>query len=151
MTVLRGRKWLLLVGIVLVAGVGWFVSGAAFSRGSSTPEEKVPEVKEVPVTCLAATPRPVERAIEVVGTLEGYEEVNLGAKVEGRVARIPRAKRKKVAARVNRSVNTTMISAQLPLPISIKTPPARPRILTAPGIGSPIGTPGSDKSSASLP
>lgn len=88
MTVLRGRKWLLLVGIVLVAGVGWFVSGAAFSRDSSLPQEKVPEVKEVPVTCLAATARPVERAIEVVGTLEGYEEVNLGAKVEGRVARI---------------------------------------------------------------
>jgi multidrug efflux pump subunit AcrA (membrane-fusion protein) len=88
---LRKSKWLLLAGAaaLIAVAVGF---GPSLLRGDSASEEKAapvePAIREVAVTCAPATPRPLERAIEVVGTLEGHEEVNLGAKVEGRVARL---------------------------------------------------------------
>jgi multidrug efflux pump subunit AcrA (membrane-fusion protein) len=84
------RRWPLVVaGIVLAAGgVAWWGPGL---RGEAKPGEKASApsaTPEVVVTVAAVTPRAVERAIEVVGTLEGHEEVNVGAKVEGRIARL---------------------------------------------------------------
>ena len=46
------------------------------------------KVKAVPVTVSGVTVRPVERTVEVVGTLKGWEEVKLGAKKGGRVVRV---------------------------------------------------------------
>jgi multidrug efflux pump subunit AcrA (membrane-fusion protein) len=90
MTTFLKRRWpLFVVVLALVAGgVAWW--GPSL-RGEAKQEEKPSApaaIAEVPVTVAQVTPRPVERSIEVVGTLEGHEEVNLGAKVEGRVARI---------------------------------------------------------------
>ena len=83
------RKWLLLLAAGAALAAVLVGLGPAL-RGDSAAHEKKPAAgaQEVPVTTAPVTPRAVERAVEVVGTLEGYEEVNLGAKVEGRVARI---------------------------------------------------------------
>jgi multidrug efflux pump subunit AcrA (membrane-fusion protein) len=42
----------------------------------------------VPVTVAAAERRAVERTVEVIGTLHGWEDVTVGSKREGRVARV---------------------------------------------------------------
>src|SRR4051812_31455076 len=44
--------------------------------------------KPVPVTVAAVELRPVERAVDAVGTLKGWDEVTVGAKKVGRVARV---------------------------------------------------------------
>lgn len=44
--------------------------------------------KAVPVTVAPLEHRSVERAVEIVGTLKGYEEVTVGSKRMGRVARV---------------------------------------------------------------
>src|SRR4051812_38429027 len=47
-----------------------------------------PQVAGVKVTVQPVTFRSVQRRVGVVGTLYGYEEISLGAKVEGRVRKI---------------------------------------------------------------
>lgn len=44
--------------------------------------------KAVTVTVASATVRPVERTVEAVGTLKGWENVTLGVKKEGRVRKV---------------------------------------------------------------
>jgi membrane fusion protein, multidrug efflux system len=50
-------------------------------KASTTP-------KVVPVTVAPLEHRPVERTVDVVGTLKGWEDVTIGAKQEGRVVKI---------------------------------------------------------------
>jgi multidrug efflux pump subunit AcrA (membrane-fusion protein) len=88
--VMRNR-WRLLAGVAVLAvllGAG-LAYGPAL-RGGSTPAEEgaARSVAEVPVTVASVTTRTIQRRVAVVGTLEGHEEVNLQAKVEGRVLRI---------------------------------------------------------------
>lgn len=89
MTALWQRKWLLVAGLVAVLAVG-IGFGPALLRGnaSSAEEKAAPVSTDVAVTVATVTSRAVARSIEVVGTLEGHEEVTLGPKVEGRVLRI---------------------------------------------------------------
>lgn len=90
MSALVKRRWpVFLIALAVAAGgIAWWGPGL---RGEAKPEGKsagpAPPA-EVVVTVAPATTRAVERAIEVVGTLEGHEEVNVGAKVEGRIARL---------------------------------------------------------------
>ncbi|MFO0929533.1 MAG: biotin/lipoyl-binding protein [Gemmataceae bacterium] len=76
--------WLLLLaaGLVALAGCGHRTHDdvPAAGRAAAAPP--------VPVTVAPVSTRRVERTVEVVGTLEGYEEVNVAAKVDGRVLRI---------------------------------------------------------------
>src|SRR5262245_13424674 len=47
-----------------------------------------PDPEAVAVTVAPVTPRPVRRSVEVVGTLQGYEELTITPKVEGRVLKV---------------------------------------------------------------
>ncbi|MFO0880045.1 MAG: efflux RND transporter periplasmic adaptor subunit [Gemmataceae bacterium] len=90
MTAAKKRSWLaplMVVGVLVGAGFG---IAAMVHRGHAPAEKGSVEAppREVPVTTAPMTIRPVQRSIEVVGTLEGHEEVNLGSKVEGRILRL---------------------------------------------------------------
>ncbi|QDV33525.1 efflux RND transporter periplasmic adaptor subunit [Tautonia plasticadhaerens] len=68
------------LGPILGSGCG----GAAERELDASPGAPKPVV----VTTAEAVRRPVERAIEVVGTLHGWEEVTLGSKQTGRVVAV---------------------------------------------------------------
>ncbi len=65
------------------------VPAACGPRGEKTAEAKGGP-KAVPVTVAPAEVRNLERTIDAVGTLKGWEEVSIGAKKIGRVARVSR-------------------------------------------------------------
>ena len=88
-----GGRLLGLIFLVLAFGSGWLVASmrlehrekdvlssqeAMVVRGSST----------VMVTVEPVAHREVQRAVEALGTLHGYEEVSISAQVEGRVRKI---------------------------------------------------------------
>jgi RND family efflux transporter MFP subunit len=86
----RRRRWLLIPLILLAAGggVAAFVARGAGSPRAALPAAARPEPERVVVTVEPVTPRPVRRAVTVVGSLWGRDEVPLTAKVEGKVVRI---------------------------------------------------------------
>lgn len=83
------------LGAVVVLGVGIWIANASGAFGGHE-RETWPEVTQVaqyePGTVIVTVEpvgfRPVQRSVEAVGTLWGYEEVALGTKVDGRVLRI---------------------------------------------------------------
>lgn len=92
------RRWkgrLLTGGLLLLAGSGlvWLFGGLLFPGHHREPwpadaprSERDPNtvmVTAAPVTC-----RPVQRIVHAVGTLHGFEEVSLAARVEGRVRQL---------------------------------------------------------------
>lgn len=80
------RVRLIAIGVCagLAAGVG-----AGCGGHEAAPVEASPaEVKPVPVTLAPVESRSVERTIELVGTLRGWEEVTIGAKQPGRVVEV---------------------------------------------------------------
>lgn len=89
----RRRKILgvLLTMMVLALGAAWF-----FGPGREDKREGLPDIVPVmgredgaiPVTIEPVRFRPVQRTVEAVGTLHGFEEVNLSAKVEGRIRKV---------------------------------------------------------------
>ena len=92
---MTARKWVDRLMVVIILGVaGLAVAGLLVLpalRGHHH-EEKAKErpVVAVPVTVGTVVSRPVERWVGIVGTLEGFEEVSLSAKIEGRIARLYR-------------------------------------------------------------
>ncbi len=88
------RRLLFPLGMT-AAGVGvfWMIAGHTLSHGEveqlppETPRQSS-DPNAVAVTASPVTLRPVRRMVEAVGTLWGYEEVSLKAKVEGRVKRV---------------------------------------------------------------
>jgi len=65
------------------------VAGCHGEREKLPPESGTPAKSEgIKVTTQPVTYRPVQRIVGVVGTLHGYEELSLSAKVEGRVRKI---------------------------------------------------------------
>jgi RND family efflux transporter MFP subunit len=70
---------LMLVLPALMAGCGM--------KGEKTVEAN-PTPKAVPVTVADVEVRPIERSVGAVGTLKGWDEVTVGAKKVGRVARV---------------------------------------------------------------
>jgi RND family efflux transporter MFP subunit len=83
-------KWLLLGGVACLAVVGWVLCPVLLLARPAKAEETNERGSQpaVVVTVAQATIRPVARDVAAVGTLEGYEEVPIAAKVEGRIARI---------------------------------------------------------------
>ncbi len=73
-----------------------FVLILALALGCNREREKMPPqaaaspgaAEAVKVTVQPVTFRPVQRHVDLVGTLHGYEEISLGAKIEGRVRKI---------------------------------------------------------------
>jgi RND family efflux transporter MFP subunit len=81
--------------ILLVLGSGWVL--ALGSLGHREKEALPPETDSterapdtVVVTVEPVAYRPVQRSVEAVGTLYGYEEVSIAAKMDGRVLKIHR-------------------------------------------------------------
>ncbi len=75
--------------VPILWGVGLVALAAGCGSRMETPAEAGPAtVKAVPVTVAPVEVRPVERTVEVVGTLRGWEEVTIGAKRAGRVIRV---------------------------------------------------------------
>lgn len=81
--------------LAATAGIFWMIMGHSISHGDV--EALPPEVPRgngnpnaVAVTVAPIVMRPVQRSVEAVGTLYGYEEVTLSAKIEGRVKKILR-------------------------------------------------------------
>ncbi|MGE5756782.1 MAG: efflux RND transporter periplasmic adaptor subunit [Planctomycetaceae bacterium] len=67
-------------GLLPLAGCG--------GRGAEPKVKANTRPKAVPVTVAPLERRPVERTVDVVGTLKGWEDVTIGAKQEGRVIKI---------------------------------------------------------------
>ncbi len=90
----RHSVLIMLLGLLLVAsgfGGGWWLANSRAKHGelvqlSTSPPSR--PVGEMLVTVEPVGYRSVERTIEAVGTLHGYEEVTLSAKVDGRVVKI---------------------------------------------------------------
>ncbi len=76
----RSRWALLLLPIAASAGCG--------AEAETKSEETVKPPKVVKVTVAPIERRPVERTVEVVGTLKGWEQVTVGAKKGGRVKKV---------------------------------------------------------------
>lgn len=79
-----------------LAGGGylWFTGGFGKDTREKLPPETIPETpvegSGVTVTTETVTTRPIQRSVEATGTLHGFEEVTVTAKVEGRVKAIHR-------------------------------------------------------------
>ena len=87
-----GKLFVALV-VVLAFGAGWLLAGRSSSRREKEalpPETGVAgrDASSVMVTIEPVTVRPVKRTIEGVGTLHGFEEVSVSARVEGRVRKL---------------------------------------------------------------
>jgi multidrug efflux pump subunit AcrA (membrane-fusion protein) len=80
----RTRAWLL---AALAACASASDVGCA-GRGNEGQSDLKKGIAVVPVTVTAVERRPVERTVEVVGTLKGWEEVKIGAKKEARVRKV---------------------------------------------------------------
>ncbi|MGE3822473.1 MAG: biotin/lipoyl-binding protein, partial [Isosphaeraceae bacterium] len=76
----------------LLGAVGLSVAAAGFSGCSEGSVESTArastEERVVPVTVQPVESRQVERTVEVVGTLKGWEQVTIGAKRGGKVAKV---------------------------------------------------------------
>src|SRR4051794_35511874 len=74
------RAWVLASGLmVLGTGCG--------GHGAAAPAPARPAPKPVPVTVAPVERRTVDRTVEVVGTLRGWEDVTIGSKRIGRVVK----------------------------------------------------------------
>lgn len=86
-------KWLLrnLVTMIVLsaAGVGFVLLAGAMQHQPDAPaSRKATEQRPVAVTVAPVTFRPIQQAVETVGTLNGYEVVSLASEVDGRVMQI---------------------------------------------------------------
>ena len=76
-------SWAVLGGTVLAASA----SGCG-DEGAGTKADGLSPPKVVPVTVAPLGHRAVERTVEVIGTLRGWEQVTLGSKRSGRVVKV---------------------------------------------------------------
>lgn len=90
----RGRKWIwgVLATVAVVGASSYFVvgrrSGGAEAMPSAATTLAKKEQQPTAVTTALITPRSIERTVSIVGTLRGFEEIEIGALVDGRIARI---------------------------------------------------------------
>ena len=93
-------RWLKTLGLLAVIGGG--IAVAAFfgvipgwkrsaEPGPTVPQDAAPTARHaeaIPVTVAAAVPRSVERRVRTVGTLHGFEEIEISPQVDGNVHRV---------------------------------------------------------------
>lgn len=88
----RGKVIGLFLSItVLILGALWFFGPSREDRREGLPEIVPVTDREDGAIAVTVEPvrfRPVQRSVEAVGTLHGFEEVTLSAKVEGRVRKV---------------------------------------------------------------
>jgi RND family efflux transporter MFP subunit len=88
----RRLLWgLAVVAVLVVAGGAWLYAANKERQAKEPwPSDRANTTRDsaVVVTAEPVTIRPVQRTVEAVGTLHGYEEVTLSAKVDGRVRKI---------------------------------------------------------------
>src|SRR5271156_2249534 len=83
---MSSRHWTIGLGIL---GATLAVSAAGCGRVGPEPEARAStEAKAVPVTVSALERRPIERTVDVIGTLRGWEQVTIGSKRAGRVIKV---------------------------------------------------------------
>ncbi len=75
-------------GIVLGVGFGAWRFLAQHSSSKVSASSATATISPVAVTVAPVTPRPIERTVNIVGSLWGQEEITVAPKVEGRVQRI---------------------------------------------------------------
>jgi RND family efflux transporter MFP subunit len=90
---LRSWSGKLLVPLLLASfAAGWVIAGGGSARHAreALPDEDANgrDARAVMVTVEPVSHRPVQRTIEAVGTLFGFEEVSISARVEGRVCKL---------------------------------------------------------------
>jgi multidrug efflux pump subunit AcrA (membrane-fusion protein) len=75
---------------ILALGAGWLAVGQAGCSHEETKAQSKAEVeaKPVPITVAPMERRKVERTVEAVGSLRGWEQVTVGAKRGGRVLKV---------------------------------------------------------------
>ena len=80
------RRCFLILAASLAVIAATSLSGCSPAEAQSS--SKAPAaVREVPVTVAPLERRTVERTIDVVGTLRGWEQVTIGSKRTGRVSK----------------------------------------------------------------
>jgi multidrug efflux pump subunit AcrA (membrane-fusion protein) len=93
------KKLWIVIGVVAVVGGGLWMArdrmpgarGAAADEGAAPAATATPTAPpEIAVTVAPITPRTVRREVRIVGTLHGFDEIEVGAKVDGRIGRILR-------------------------------------------------------------
>lgn len=95
----RGLRWWALGSLVVGVALGAIRFGLVTLPGGGTPSAAGPageavtgattkQAEPVVITVAAATARPVERRVRTVGTLHGFEEIDVSPLVDGRVARV---------------------------------------------------------------
>ncbi len=95
----RGLRWWALGSLVVGAAFGAIRFGLVTLPGSGPTSAAGPagepvngaarkQAEPVVITVVAATARPVERRVRTVGTLHGFEEIDVSPLVDGRVARV---------------------------------------------------------------
>lgn len=82
---MTGKERLLAAGASMTALLTLVVAGCG---GEGAGQEVAAAPASVPVTVAPATRRTVERTVEAVGTLKGWEDVTIGSKKEGRVRKV---------------------------------------------------------------
>lgn len=84
----RGLKSLLIFALVIGAGVA-FVSWTSGRRTTEAPDSsKSAPAAPVPVTANPVVFRPIQQTVETVGTLHGFEQISVAAKVDGLVQKV---------------------------------------------------------------
>ena len=86
----RVMRWLVMATAtcLVVAGVAYVFKGGAHAKNPAESTAAAAERPAVAVTVALATLRPVQRSVQIVGTFYGHEEVDVEAKVGGRVVKI---------------------------------------------------------------
>lgn len=98
------RRMLFPLGMTVAsAGVFYMIAGHTLSHGDveqlpPEPPRATSNPNAIAVTVDSVTTRPVRRTVDAVGTLWGYEEVTIRAKVEGRVKQVRHDVSDRVAA-----------------------------------------------------
>lgn len=89
------RRWLgWMIGIAVALAAGAFWAWQTYGKAAPDDEEKTASLQAarqsrvVAVTTAPVTARSVERRISAVGTLRGFEEIEIATKVGGRVSRL---------------------------------------------------------------
>jgi membrane fusion protein, multidrug efflux system len=98
--------------LVALAPALLLLAPAGCDRPAAEQAQAKKELQAVPVTVAPVEHRPVERTVEVVGTLKGWEEVTIGSKKMGRVVKVYHDMGDRVGAE-ERLVDLEVIDADL--------------------------------------